>query len=860
MAITELSGLCRQALLSRTLPADFVKAVKQRRATDSRALANALLQCRQSLCPPSDPLPPRYLEICLSLNLISLSDILVVLISRWNALCWAKSQKRSGESDALMIQELVVLIVSSRLVVDKAQVHKCLLLTARWLSSMVRAANRNDTAETSSAVEPVGSLLATLCATNAGVDLLSGKAEGKVTSVPDAVRQAVEATLGLFPTISGQLMDRLSEVQKHIAMFGEDGSSDIQALQFQAGVAELQMAASRAGTAALLQTLLYAGRSVDDTVVFNFLAGRHNNDYNSMFLDLVFASFLTLKQSKDVVLQQTEVYIRNKLPAILAQISTSSFEAFSAEQALNDIWSQLDLSPEFLPTGKKFLHICSLHHLISSDTTTKLVNDLDLIATLPRSLETKDELLAQLTANHARAGGLLDELLNTTGNGAAISQALVEMIVAYSHSKETQHLKDISNWLVREPRAINALALFLRPSHWIGPLCSLLDDWRWDEIHGESQPLYDEFGSILLLILTTKRRLGHSDYELGIKGFVARYLDQEGADSTLAELSEQSRKHLGDWINALYIAEGLSDDLTTNCSPQEFYIFVPTLIRQSILAQQTGKLTSEALKGGLEYLLEPFLLPSLVSVITWCQQHPAMGKQLMPIFSKSTGNEVHQTILSMLQSPTKFCIEESDMTNLQRLSQKTALAVTSAAAGSDLFIQPAIRSFGAEAVLKALLDVLLQYSGSEDFLYALDLIATLVCMGGIRDVLRLRYANLGKLLKDRDTLTAEAIVHLYRRVEAYSSVFVVQEANMDIVSLPNMDAGDATIDADQNAGQQMDDIDQVLNESAAMNALESNLEGGMDDTMDQNDNMDSFYLQDDNMGLGNLDDLDLDMF
>lgn len=235
----------------------------------------------------------------------------------------------------------------------------------------------------------------------------------------------------------------------------------------------------------------------------------------------------------------------------------------------------------------------------------------------------------------------------------------------------------------------------------------------------------------------------------------------------------------------------------------------------------------------------------------------------MPIFTKSTGNEVHQTILKMLQTPSEFSAQYAEKTTLQELSQAITLALTSPASGSGLFVATATKTFGANAVLKVMLDVLLQHSGSGDLLFALDLIATLVCVGDLRDTLRLKHAGLGKLLKDRDTLTAEAVVHLYRRVEVYANVFVVQETNMDIISLPNMDTANVDTNADQNQEQQMDDIDQVLNDSAAMNAIEQNLEGVMDDPMghsDNMDNMDSFYLQDDNMGLNNLDDLDLDMF
>ena len=47
-------------------------------------------------------------------------------------------------------------------------------------------------------------------------------------------------------------------------------------------------------------------------------------------------------------------------------------------------------------------------------------------------------------------------------------------------------------------------------------------------------------------------------------------------------------------------AEGLSDELFTNCSPHQFYLLIPTLLRQSVTAYQRGKLTHDLLKAGLD--------------------------------------------------------------------------------------------------------------------------------------------------------------------------------------------------------------------------------------------------------------------
>jgi hypothetical protein len=178
----------------------------------------------------------------------------------------------------------------------------------------------------------------------------------------------------------------------------------------------------------------------------------------------------------------------------------------------------------------------------------------------------------------------------------------------------------------------------------------------------------------------------------------------------------------------------------------------------------------------------------------------------------------------------------------------------------DLSLHHAVNVNGGETVLKCLVDKLLECSGSTDFLSALDLIGTLVCTSGLRQHLQLRLANLGQLLKQRESLRAEAIVHLCRCVESYSSLLVVQDVNMDIGNLPEIETSTIAPGPIESTQQPVDDIDQVLNESAAMNAMDTNLGDALDGGMNVGDDLDSFYLQDDNMGLGNLDDLDLDMF
>lgn len=115
--------------------------------------------------------------------------------------------------------------------------------------------------------------------------------------------------------------------------------------------------------------------------------------------------------------------------------------------------------------------------------------------------------------------------------------------------------------------------------------------------------MYDEFGSILLLILAFKYKYDLTPSDLGIDNpdsFVLRLLAKGDASQKLEDLTEKQSQNLGAWISALFIAEGISDESMSSCSPQEFYLLVATLFSQSLGACESGKLEFETLKGGFE--------------------------------------------------------------------------------------------------------------------------------------------------------------------------------------------------------------------------------------------------------------------
>jgi mediator of RNA polymerase II transcription subunit 5 len=128
---------------------------------------------------------------------------------------------------------------------------------------------------------------------------------------------------------------------------------------------------------------------------------------------------------------------------------------------------------------------------------------------------------------------------------------------------------------------------------------------------GENQPVYDEFGSILLLILAFKYRYDLNQYDLGISNrdsFILKLLDRGSMSQKFNELGEAQNKNLAAWISALFIAEGISEETMCSCSPQEFYMLVSTLFSQSVGACEIGKLEFDTLKGGFECMFFFFFL------------------------------------------------------------------------------------------------------------------------------------------------------------------------------------------------------------------------------------------------------------
>lgn len=643
-----------------------------------------------------------------------------------------------------------------------------------------------------------------------------------------------------------------------------------------------------------------------------------------MFNDLLSSSFDTLTkpiQSQNLMYHaQCRIFLHNKLPMMLATIA-NPLQPLPTEQYLHDLWNELGAqgNEEVLSVARHFFHICVHHHLISQEGCQTLTGE-DGNASSAKGLFSKQALVDQVKANATRGPRLVEELAKNDGNAGFFSQAIVEIMHRYCHAKETQHIKDMATAMVRQPTTINALGMFVKPSYFLAPLCRLLDEWSWEDIHGESQPIYEEFGSVLLLIMSVKFRLGLPNYELGLTshtGFVAHYLSSGQSERTLSQMVEDEKDNLGDWIHNLYESEGISDEVTSSCSAKKFYLMVPTLLRQSMTAFALGKLSQERLEGGLDYLLEPFLITSLLSAFAWLARSMVKDvKNTMVIVRRlarspedTETSKIHRTILDIAHGMFAATLAHlSDQTQYEELwnllgdsapfSVRIGIkaedlklwtheeggtigffrkAVSDMLSGTNIELyQPnlliaAAQMKGPSVLIHEMISILVSFASSNQFPHTqLDAMATLIACAdfpgmSLRNSLQLLHARVSNFIKTGNSVFAEALVHLYRRVELYATALTTQPGaddqllnNVSSIDLAEINLDSMPIDPDVSKQQptQMSQVDPLAGENLDQMLNESSNMGPIDDFTMNDDNM--FDM--DNFDLTNIEDLDMSMF
>ncbi|KAK4219452.1 putative mediator of RNA polymerase II transcription subunit 5 [Rhypophila decipiens] len=441
-------------------------------------------------------------------------------------------------------------------------------------------------------------------------------------------------TLASFEPADSRKDTAVSEISNYM-----DSLLGLERLQ----IPEIPIVNSRAGLYIYLDAALVGRPLIDDHALYTYFHNRYQGDMQTTAIQLILASFDVLANTaynhggaKTGHLLKS--YVVNKVPLILSSFaSQSSMYPFDAEFCITQALSQVDtnvfptLSNMFdLPTSSSildsvrqdFCFACQLHGLLSPRAIENLLGDITYQSLPDEGRYVKESLVQSCLEDAERTLKLIGELDNMNGNVGAAAQAIIDVIGTLCRSEGTMALKQICRELASKPLSLDILLLFDKPYKILHPLCELLDNWGANKDHfgeddGESQPVYEEFGSILLLLLAFVYRYDLSTADLGIRSsesFVGKFLSKGSLSRPLDELTQQEKSHMNGWIHGLFDTEagGLGDDLMSSCPPQDFYLLMPTLFNQIVLALSTGRLAEYMLKTGLEYLVDILLLPSLV--------------------------------------------------------------------------------------------------------------------------------------------------------------------------------------------------------------------------------------------------------
>ncbi|KAL4870734.1 mediator of RNA polymerase II transcription subunit 5 [Aspergillus spectabilis] len=686
---------------------DLAKLLFQRCPIGDSSLLETLLQTRLSTGVKWDPLLPLYIDCLCKMGKVQIPTVLASLLKHSSihdkpspgadvAAMKKKAKCYTLMTDIRVVQDAMLSISTGATAKTPIEVIHTFSAIADWVQAIIAWHNSQLDANqpvglmsSPDAVllfESVGILLAALAGTTRGLEVLSANFH---EALKIRLGQALSAYLPLCVDVSLPLRNRLDSLQKEFHLYGQPPSKgleatmmedvNVNALQFEASVIDGPTINSRAGLYVYINAMLVGRPLVDDSILLNYLINRYAGHYEVLIEEIITASFDVLsnamyRNESNRTMLLFRSFLVNKLPPFFAAMLAVSMVTLPMEVCISHALSRIDpntfpsFSQMFSMQGntaltdvrQEFLFSCASHKLIPESSIERLLGENPMQA-LPVGY-IKDDLVAQISANHERAEQLISGIELTEGNAGAIVGAITEVMHNLCIQKETMTLKNICISLSRRPQSLDVMLLFRSPKQILQPLCALLDSWHWDEDQAESQPVYDEFGSILLLVLTFKYRYDLRPFDLGITGsnsFILKLIERGSSSQKLDELSEKQNKNLGEWIAALFIAEGISEETMSACSPQEFYLLVSTLFHQSLGACEAGKLEFDTLKGGFEYLLEPFLLPSLIVALTWLGNHIWESEQdptvplktlqslVTPSSISGEAREIHLTVLNI---------------------------------------------------------------------------------------------------------------------------------------------------------------------------------------------------------------------
>ncbi|KAF1820084.1 Med5-domain-containing protein [Dissoconium aciculare CBS 342.82] len=512
-------------------------------------------------------------------------------------------------------------------------------------------------------------------------------------------------------------------------------------------IPDVPMLHGRGGLFVWLDSALAARPFTDDLAILSYIQARFPDDVQSLIVSLLTTSFDVLtnamlrKESRQNV-KIIRSFICNKIPILLVMLSHSILPPMTAETFIQMPFmaggtismdplppisaGATDMNETLKATRLEFFQACALHGLVTENGIATVLNG---PIALPRiTKHVKETLVAQCSHDIGRLEPLIEDLDAMQGNAAAIAGCVVTMVSNLCMAKDTMALKTVCSELLKRMPSTDIIMQYTQPSTLLLPLCAVLNEWIHDQDQSEFTPSYEEFAAILLFTLAAIHRFDLKESDLGLlpSTFVASLTDETAFGHAGPGLSDEQKNYLGKWIESLFAldesgeASGIPDEVMRFCSPTAFYTLVPTLFEQSVLACRTGALSMKTLQGGLELLLEPFLLPSLIMGLGWLAKHSwedhndasillqILDKLLKPLSTSPEVQSMHRAIIAMVADPL---LESLSVFRGKKPENKKALELIALLEKGLARAKPLQRNFYCN---KSQLETLMSYGGKLD--------------------------------------------------------------------------------------------------------------------------------------------------
>lgn len=688
----------------------LVDELKRRHAIPGEELADVLLGFRASRAGADDPLIFAYALLLLKTVCIATEHVLRALLKTSKFTQTPDSEQPPKPSSGLpsceerMFNLLTQLYMAGELKLRLQDAHGLLNVLSRWMHATAahEAAQQLDTENIHTLDLFAYGMYEALA--SLAITLLDSAVLRQVTRLPwwNKRRPMVVSEMLNFDShvlmwMSSQLAGRLRALTT-MPPFREtdrDGRPVFTDQQVLSSISDLSAQTTRSGLFIWLNACLTARPQTDDMSMLAHMQARYSGDSQSSAVALVQASFdvltnAVLRKDSEHDIKVIRSFICNKVPTLLGSLGSFMMAPTSVEACIQAAFESIvmDAVPPITAGSaevrdrlklarREFLQAAALQGLMTEQTMSAILMEPGI--SIPKAARyTKEGLFSQCASNVGRLEHFIDELDGMVGNAGAIAGCIIEVISNLCSNKDTMSLKSVCNMLIKRISAMDVVLQYAQPPTLLLPLCSQLNEWTHDQEQTEFTPAYEEFASILLLVLAVVHRYGLGRGEIGLAGdnnFVSQILQQIAVSRKASDLDSEQSSQLTKWVEGLYAADdsgeanGISDEVMRQCPPQAFYQLVPTLFEQSVLACKSNTLAMKLFKGGIELLLEPFLLPSLVGGLSWLAEHSwedhsdadvllqALDKLLRQNSASQDAKSMHRAIMGIVADPLCHTLE-----------------------------------------------------------------------------------------------------------------------------------------------------------------------------------------------------------